>query len=260
VFVGEADEVPVGATRVLAAHGVAPEVHAIARARGLVVVDATCPLVTKIHRETRRFAAGGHCVVLIGQPAHDEVVGTRGQAPQHVVVVADAADVARIQVPDPGRVAWVSQSTLAVEEVARLVGLLRERFPALVDPPSADICYAVSNRQAALRAVAAESDLVLVVGAPNSHNSRQLVPVALAAGARAAHLIESADQASAGWLTGVTTVGVTSGASVPEALVRDVLDWLDARGYTTVQPMVSTVESQRFAVPRALTPAGRAFG
>lgn len=255
VFVREADEVPEGATLVLSAHGVAPEVHATARLRHLDVIDATCPLVTKIHRETRRFAAGGHTVVLIGQPAHDEVVGTRGQAPRHVVVVDGADDIARIQVPDPTRVAWVSQSTLATEEVGRLVALLRQRFPALADPPSADICYAVSNRQAALRAIAAESDLVLVVGAHNSHNSRQLVPVALAAGARAAHLVESADQAAPHWLAGVVTVGVSSGASVPDVLVQGVLGWLASHGYSTVQEVVSTVERQRFAMPRTRTPA-----
>jgi 4-hydroxy-3-methylbut-2-enyl diphosphate reductase len=254
IFVAEVDQVPEGAVLVLAAHGVAPGVREAARVRGLRVIDGTCPLVTKIHREARRFAASGYTVVLIGQDWHDEVVGTRGEAPGQTVVVSGPADIARLEVPDENAVAWVSQSTLAVEEVAHLVGLLRQRFPRLVDPPSDDICYAVSNRQAALKAIAGRSDLVLVVGARNSHNSRQLVPVALAAGASAARLIESADELMAGWLTGVRTVGVTSGASTPDILVRDVLTRLTEQGFPVAQEVTSAVETQVFAKPRGLLP------
>jgi 4-hydroxy-3-methylbut-2-enyl diphosphate reductase len=250
VFVAETEDVPRGARLVLAAHGVAPEVYVSARERNLTVVDATCPLVSKIHRETRRFAAAGYLVVLIGQAGHDEVVGTSGQAPDRVVVVSRSSDVDRLHVPDGERVAWVSQSTLATEDVLAVVERLRHRFPSLVDPPSEDVCYAVSNRQAAVRRIAAESDLVIVVGAANSHNSAILVPVALLAGARAAHRVDSVRNVRDDWLNDVATVGVTSGASVPEILVQEVLTWLAARGYTDVAEISFTVESQVFAKPR----------
>ena len=253
VFVAEADDVPRGARLVLAAHGVAPAVHQSAHERDLKVVDATCPLVTKVHRETRRFAAAGCSVILIGQAEHDEVVGTRGHAPDRVIVVTYASDVDHIEVPDEQRVAWVSQTTFIPGDVAIIVERLRRRFPALVDPPSEDICYAVSNRQEAVRKVAALSDLVIVVGAKNSHNSANMVPVALSAGARSAYRVESVSELLPGWLDGVTTVGLSSGASVPERLVLEVLSWLAARGYADVEEMSSTVETQIFAKPRGLT-------
>jgi 4-hydroxy-3-methylbut-2-enyl diphosphate reductase len=250
IFVAEAEEAPEGAVLVLAAHGVAPRVHDVARARGLRVIDATCPLVTKIHREVRRFADSGFSVVLIGQRSHEEMVGTYGQAPDKVVVVSEPKDISLISVPDDERVAWVSQSTLAVEYVDHMVRLLRQRFPALIDPPSEDICYAVSNRQAAVRAIAPKSDLVLVAGARNSHNSTQLVRVALAAGARMAQLVEAADHIAPSWLADVSTVGVTGGASAPASLIDAVIARLAEHGYTAVEEVVSGVESQSFARPR----------
>ncbi len=258
VFVQERDEVPPGARLVLSAHGVEPDVYVNARDRDVAVIDATCPLVTKIHREARRFAAGGYTVFLIGQSGHDEVVGTRGQAPDRVIVVSHPHDIEDIDVPDGQPVAWVSQSTLASEDVAAVVERLRLRFPSLVDPPSEDVCYAVSNRQAALRRISAESDLVVVVGGRNSHNSAMLVPVALLAGARAAHRVESASELRPEWLVGVVTVGLTGGASTPEILIRDALTWLSGYGFTHVTEVTSTVESQVFARPRALTPRATA--
>ncbi|HEY2794023.1 MAG TPA: 4-hydroxy-3-methylbut-2-enyl diphosphate reductase [Micromonosporaceae bacterium] len=253
VFVAETQEIPRGARLVLAAHGVAPQVYLEARERDLRVLDATCPLVTKTHRETRRFAAAGYTVVLIGDAAHDEVIGTRGQAPGHVIVVRHAADIDEITVPDEQRVAWVSQTTFIAADVAVIVERLRRRFPMLADPPSEDVCYAVSHRQAAVRTIAARSDLVVIVGAKNSHNSSNMVPVALSAGAGSAYLVESANDLLPGWLDGVMTVGLSSGASVPERLVREVLDWLAVRGFVEVEEVVSAVETQVFAKPRELT-------
>jgi 4-hydroxy-3-methylbut-2-enyl diphosphate reductase len=255
IFVAEAEEVPAGAVLVLSAHGVAPQVRAEASDRGLRTIDATCPLVTKIHRETRRFAQAGNSVILIGDPSHVEVVGTRGEAPGQVMVVSAPADIACLEVPDPERVAWVSQSTLTVEFVAAMVSLLRQRFPALASPPSEDICYAVSNRQNALKLIAGRSDLVLVVGAPNSHNCRSMVTVALTAGARAARRIQSADELRDEWLAGTSTIGVSSGASTPEVLVQEVLAWLAARGYPVGEEVISEVETQVFAPPRGCAPA-----
>jgi len=255
IFVAEAEEVPAGAVLVLSAHGVAPQVRTEASARGLRTIDATCPLVTKIHRETRRFAQAGNSVILIGELSHDEVAGTRGQAPGQVMVISELADIARLEVPDPERVAWVSQSTLPVEFVAAMVSLLRQRFPTLTSPPSEDICYAVSNRQNALKVIAGRSDLVLVVGAPNSHNCRSMVTAALAAGARAARRIQSAEELREEWLAGTSTIGVSSGASTPEVLVQEVLAWLAARGYPVAEEVVSKVETQVFAPPRDRVPA-----
>jgi 4-hydroxy-3-methylbut-2-enyl diphosphate reductase len=255
VFVAETDEIPRGARLVLAAHGVAPQVRERAKERDLKVVDATCPLVTKIHRETTRFAAGGYSVILIGQVDHDEVVGTRGHAPDRVIVVTRASDVDEIEVPDEQRVAWVSQTTLIHDDVAVIVERLRRRFPALCDPPSDDICYAVSNRQAAIREIAARSDLVIVVGAKNSHNSANMVPVALSAGAKAAYRVDSVSELLPDWLDGVATVGLSSGASVPEQLVQDVLSWLATNGYADVEEVVSAMETLVFAKPRGLTSA-----
>jgi 4-hydroxy-3-methylbut-2-enyl diphosphate reductase len=232
---------------------VAPQVHQSARERDLKVVDATCPLVTKTHRETQRFAAAGYTVMLIGEPDHDEVVGTRGQAPDRVIVVTHESDIEMLAVPDEQRVAWVSQTTFVAADVAAIVERLRRRFPALADPPSEDICYAVSNRQAAVQQIAARSDLVIVVGAKNSHNSANMVRVALSAGAAPAYLVGSVSDLLPGWLDGVSTVGLSSGASVPERLVREVLGWLADHGYLDVEVVVSTVETQIFAKPRGLT-------
>lgn len=250
IFVAEVDEVPAGGVLVLPAHGVAPEVRTEASARGLRTIDATCPLVTKIHRETRRSAQAGNVVILIGDPSHVEVAGTRGEAPGQVMVISEPADICRLEVPDPERVAWVSQSTLPVEFVAAMVSLLRERFPALTSPPSEDICYAVSNRQNALKVIAGRCDLVLVVGGSNSHNCQSMVTVALTAGAGAARQIQSAGELRDEWLAGMSTIGVSSGASTPEVLVQEVLAWLAARGYPVGEKVVSKVETQVFAPPR----------
>jgi 4-hydroxy-3-methylbut-2-enyl diphosphate reductase len=252
VFVEETDEVPEGAIVVFSAHGVAPSVHEEASARGLRAIDATCPLVTKVHQEARRFANDGFQILLIGHEGHEEVVGTTGEAPDHIALVDGPEGAATVAVPDPQRVAWLSQTTLSVDETIATVDALRARFPALVDPPSDDICYATQNRQAAIKVVAADSDLVVVVGSRNSSNSVRLVEVALEAGASAAYLVDHAEEINEAWLEGVATVGVTSGASVPDLLVREVLDWLAARGYDDVEEVRSAEESLLFALPKEL--------
>ena len=252
VFVDEADDVPPGATVVFSAHGVSPAVHEQAAARGLRTIDATCPLVTKVHQEVKRFARDGYDILLIGHEGHEEVEGTIGEAPQRVQLVdgPDAADSVTVQ--DPSRVMWLSQTTLSVDETLQTVARLRERFPELADPPSDDICYATQNRQVAVKAMAADCDLVLVVGSQNSSNSVRLVEVALAAGARSAHLVDWAREIDPAWLAGVRVVGVTSGASVPEVLVQDVLNFLAQQGYTDVQEVVTAEEKLVFSLPREL--------
>ncbi len=252
VFVEETDEVPAGAIVVFSAHGVAPSVHTDARARGLRAIDATCPLVTKVHHEARRFAADDLDILLIGHEGHEEVVGTTGEAPDNIHLVDGPEDVENIVVRDPDRVAWLSQTTLSVDETMETVRRVRERFPNLLDPPSDDICYATQNRQAAVKRIAAESDLVIVVGSANSSNSVRLVEVALEAGAPAAHRVDAAAELDESWLIGVSTVGVTSGASVPEVLVRGVLDWLARRGYVDVEEVVSAEETLLFSLPSEL--------
>jgi len=252
VFVDEADEVPVGATCVLSAHGVAPTVYVEAAARSLRVIDATCPLVTKVHVEARRFAEDDYDIVLIGHEGHEEVVGTTGEAPEHIRLVDGPGEAATVTVRDPDRVAYLSQTTLSVDETNATVAALRERFPLLQGPPSADICYATSNRQLAVKDIAASADLVLVVGSRNSSNSVRLVEVALDAGAQAAHLVDDASEIDEMWLAGVSTVGLTSGASVPEELVTEVLDWLAARGYADVTEVDSAQEHLLFALPQEL--------
>ena len=251
VFVEETGEVPDGAVVVFSAHGVAPAVRAEASQRGLRVIDATCPLVTKVHREAARFAAAGYDILLIGQPGHDEVAGTLGQAPGRVHLVSGRGDVAAVKVPDPAKVAWLSQTTLAVDEALATASALRERFPQLLDPPSDDICFAAQNRQAAVKRIAAESDLVLVVGSVNSHNSTRLVEVAREAGAPA-HLVDHAGEIDESWLSRVETVGVTGGASAPEILVQGVLAWLGERGFDRVEQIWAAQESVSFALPREL--------
>jgi len=252
VFVDETDQVPEGATVVFSAHGVAPVVHEEARALSLKTIDATCPLVTKVHREAVRFAADDFDILLIGHEGHEEVVGTSGEAPEHITIVDGPDDVANVEVRDPSKVVWLSQTTLSVDETMETVRRLRVRFPQLQDPPSDDICYATQNRQLAVKQMAADTDLMIVVGSRNSSNSVRLVEVALEHGSRAGHLVDFADEIDPAWLEGVDTVGVTSGASVPEVLVRDVLAYLAERGYADVQPVVSAQENLLFSLPNEL--------
>ncbi|MEO3874306.1 4-hydroxy-3-methylbut-2-enyl diphosphate reductase [Nonomuraea sp. B12E4] len=254
VFVEELDEVPDGELVVFSAHGVSPAVKREAAGRGLRTIDATCPLVTKVHKEAARLAAAGHEIVLIGHAEHEEVEGTLGEAPGHIHVV-DPARTDEVTASGAGPVSWLSQTTLAVDETMRAVTALRERFPALADPPSDDICYASQNRQEAIRAIAARCDLVIVVGSANSSNSQRLVEVALNAGAAAAHLVDRATDADERWLAGVDTVGVSAGASVPERLVEELLDWLATRGYADVESVTLTEETLTFSLPVELRPA-----
>ena len=260
IFVEETDEVPEGATVVFSAHGVAPSVHAEAAERQLKTIDATCPLVTKVHLEARRFAAEDYDIVLIGHEGHEEVVGTTGQAPEHMHLVDGVEEAAAVQVRDPDRVAYLSQTTLSVDETNTTVRALRERFPELAGPPSADICYATQNRQVAVKDIAKEADLVLVVGSRNSSNSVRLVEVALDCGAAAAHLVDDASEIDETWLDGVATVGLTSGASVPELLVSGVLNWLAERGFDDVTEVNSAEESLLFALPPELRKDLKAAG
>ncbi|MBA3907409.1 MAG: 4-hydroxy-3-methylbut-2-enyl diphosphate reductase [Pseudonocardiales bacterium] len=259
IFVDEADEVPHGALVVFSAHGVAPAVRDQARRRELRTIDATCPLVTKVHQETKRFAREDYDILLVGHHGHEEVEGTAGEAPAHIQLVETAADVAGVTVRDPAKVVWLSQTTLSVDETLATVRALRERFPSLQNPPSDDICYATQNRQVAVKAMAPRCDLVLVVGSSNSSNSVRLVEVALAAGAGAAHLIDVAREIDESWFPGAATIGVTSGASVPEILVRGVLDLLADRGWDDVEEITTAEETVTFALPRELRPsrAGR---
>jgi 4-hydroxy-3-methylbut-2-enyl diphosphate reductase len=252
VFVDETDEVPEGAVVVFSAHGVAPVVHDEAARRQLVTIDATCPLVTKVHAEARRFAREDYDILLIGHEGHEEVVGTTGEAPERVHLVDGPDAVDRLDVRDPARVAWLSQTTLSVDETLETVAALRRRFPLLLDPPSDDICYATQNRQSAVKQIAAQSQLVLVVGSANSSNSVRLVEVALDAGARRAHLVDDVTHVDPTWLDGVDTVGVTSGASVPESLVGDVLAWLADQGFPSVTEVTAAEEHLTFALPPEL--------
>jgi 4-hydroxy-3-methylbut-2-enyl diphosphate reductase len=252
IFVDENDEVPEGAIVVFSAHGVAPDVHASAAARNLRAIDATCPLVTKVHQEAKRFAADDYDILLIGHEGHEEVIGTSGEAPEHITLVDGPASVDAVTVRDPERVVWLSQTTLSVDETLETVDALRQRFPLLQSPPSDDICYATQNRQAAVKQIAPEVELFLVVGSANSSNSVRMVEVAAAAGATSAHLVENAAALDEAWLAGVTTVGLSSGASVPEILVQDVLAWLAARGWGDVQEVAHTEERLAFALPQEL--------
>ncbi len=252
IFVEETDEVPEGAIVVFSAHGVSPAVHEEAAARRLRTIDATCPLVTKVHNEARRFADSDYDILLIGHAGHEEVEGTAGEAPDHVRLVDGPAAAATVPVRDPEKVVWLSQTTLSVDETMQTVGALRERFPALADPPSDDICYATSNRQSAVKQIAPECDLVVVVGSANSSNSQRLVDVALECGAGTAYLVDAAAEIDEAWLAGVRTVGLTSGASVPEILVAEVLDWLAARGYPLAEEVTLTEERLTFALPPEL--------
>jgi 4-hydroxy-3-methylbut-2-enyl diphosphate reductase len=252
VFVDETDDVPAGAIVIFSAHGVSPAVYQQAEARGLRTLDATCPLVTKVHQEVKRFARDGYDILLIGHQDHEEVEGTAGEAPRQVQLVDGPDAVGSVTVRDPSRVVWLSQTTLSVDETMHTVARLRERFPELADPPSDDICYATQNRQVAVKAMAADCDLVLVVGSRNSSNSVRLVEVALSSGARSAHLVDYSREIDPTWLDGVHTVGVTSGASVPEMLVRDVLAFLAERGYADIQEVITAEETLVFSLPREL--------
>jgi len=252
IFVDETDEVPEGALVVFSAHGVSPAVHAEAAQRGLRTIDATCPLVTKVHNEARRFASQDLDILLIGHAGHEEVEGTAGEAPERVQLVETPDGAADVAVRDPARVAWLSQTTLSVDETLQTVARLRERFPLLIDPPSDDICYATQNRQVAVKQLAGQCELVLVVGSRNSSNSVRLVEVALESGAGASYLVDDATEISADWLDGVTTVGLTSGASVPEELVDGVLHWLAAHGFADVSEVRSAEERLVFSLPKEL--------
>lgn len=252
IFVEELDEVPEGRTVVFSAHGVSPAVHEQAAERGLKTIDATCPLVTKVHHEAKRFASDDYDILLIGHAGHEEVEGTAGEAPDHIQLVESPADVARIEVRDPAKVAWLSQTTLSVDETLETVAAIREKFPLLLDPPSDDICYATQNRQLAVKEISSAADLVIVVGSRNSSNSVRLVEVALEAGAKASYLVDDHTEIDEAWLDGVETVSVTSGASVPEDLVEGVLALLSERGYPDARAVHSAEESLIFALPPEL--------
>jgi len=252
IFVDEAEEVPEDSVVVFSAHGVAPQVREEAAKRGLHTIDATCPLVTKVHSEAKRFAAQDYDILLIGHEGHEEVVGTTGEAPARIHLVDRPEASANIDIRDPAKVVWLSQTTLSVDETNETVAALRERFPSLLDPPSDDICYATQNRQAAVKRIAAEADLIIVVGSRNSSNSVRLVEVALDAGAAAAYLVDDASAVDPAWLQDVVTVGVTSGASVPEDLVSGVLGWLSERGFGTVEEVEAVPERMVFALPHEL--------
>ena len=245
IFVEEVDDVPEGAL-------------VVASARELRTIDATCPLVTKVHNEARRFAREGRQILLIGHDGHEEVEGTAGEAPEDVVLVDGPEQARTVEVRDPEQLVWLSQTTLSVDETNETVRALRERFPALGDPPSDDICYATQNRQNAVKHIAEESDLLLVVGSPNSSNSVRLVEVGLAYGARASYLVDNAGEIDESWLDGVETVGLTSGASVPEELVTEVVDWLAEHGYADLEEVDAPDESTLFALPRELRESRKA--
>lgn len=251
-FVDETDQVPQGALVIFSAHGVSPQVHLGARARGLRTIDATCPLVTKVHKEAVRFAQEDFDILLIGHAGHEEVEGTAGEVPDHIQVVNGPHEVAAVNVRDPARVVWLSQTTLSVDETMETVRLLRERFPLMQDPPSDDICYATQNRQVAVKKLAQECELVIVVGSRNSSNSVRLVEVALEHGAGSAYRVDDAAEIDPAWLEGVATVGVTSGASVPEILVREVLQWLAVRGYGPAEDVITAEEDLLFSLPKEL--------
>ncbi len=260
VFVDEVDEVPEGAHLVFSAHGVSPAVVQAAADRDLQAIDATCPLVTKVHREATRFAGQNKHILLIGHAGHEEVEGTMGHAPEQTTLVTSPDDVDIIEIPATDELVWISQTTLSVDETMETVRRLRERFPQLQDPPSDDICYATQNRQVAIKKVSQDADLVIVVGSANSSNSVRLVEVALEHGARAAYRVDYASEIRQEWLEGVSSVGVTSGASVPEVLVQEVLADLADAGYGTVTEVTTAEEDLMFSLPKELRGDDRALG
>jgi 4-hydroxy-3-methylbut-2-en-1-yl diphosphate reductase len=259
IFVDEETEVPEGQTVVFSAHGVAPTVHQNAAARALQTIDATCPLVTKVHVEARKFAAQGYTIVLIGHSGHEEVEGTMGEAPDNIVLVESVADVDALEVPDPDHIAYISQTTLSVDETREIIVRLRERFPNITGPRTDDICYATTNRQMAVRQMARECDLVLVIGSRNSSNSNRLVEVARDHGARS-HLIDNVGQLEEEWLEGARVVGITSGASAPEELVQGLVDWFRERGTSDVSEFEVVQEDVRFMLPKEIRKALAAAG
>ncbi|MEU5317205.1 4-hydroxy-3-methylbut-2-enyl diphosphate reductase [Streptomyces sp. NPDC021056] len=252
IFVERTEEVPEGNIVMFSAHGVAPVVHEEAARGRLATIDATCPLVTKVHKEAVRFAKEDYDILLIGHEGHEEVIGTSGEAPDHITLVDGPEDVAKVEVRDPSKVVWLSQTTLSVDETMETVDALKTKFPGLISPPSDDICYATQNRQIAVKKLAEDAQLVIVVGSKNSSNSIRMVEVALDAGAPAAHLVDFADEIDEAWLEGVTTVGLTSGASVPDVLVEGVLEWLAERGYGDVETVKTAEESITFSLPKEL--------
>jgi 4-hydroxy-3-methylbut-2-enyl diphosphate reductase len=256
IFVDQETEVPEGELVVFSAHGVAPSVHENAERRRLRTIDATCPLVTKVHVEARKFAAQGYTIVLIGHEGHEEVEGTTGEAPESIVLVQTEADVDELEVEDPERVAFITQTTLSVDETTAIIDRLKEKFPSITGPKTDDICYATTNRQLAVKQLARECDLVLVIGSTNSSNSNRLVEVAREHGA-ASHLIDNSLQVDEGWLDGVETVGITSGASAPEELVEQLVEFFRERGATDVSELRTVDEDVRFMLPSEIraTPA-----
>lgn len=253
IFVDEAADAPEGARLIFSAHGISPAVRNEAGERKQLTLDATCPLVTKVHREVQRFARDGYHILLVGHEGHEEVEGTAGEAPEVTHLVDGVEGVEKL--PDflhDEKLVWLSQTTLSVDETVTIVSKLRERFPQLENPPSDDICYATQNRQESVKAISPKCDLMIVVGSQNSSNSKRLVEVALDAGARDSHLVDFANQIEEAWLDGVETVGVTCGASVPELLVREVLEFLAERGYTDVEQVTTTTETIQFSLPREL--------
>ncbi|MDO5495814.1 MAG: 4-hydroxy-3-methylbut-2-enyl diphosphate reductase, partial [bacterium] len=260
IFVDETDEVPEGARVVFSAHGVSPAVHAEAAARNLATIDATCPLVTKVHKEAVRFANSDYDILLIGHDGHEEVEGTQGEAPDHIQVVNGPHEVDQVEVRDPDKVIWLSQTTLSVDETMETVDLLRQRFPNLMDPPSDDICYATQNRQVAVKKLAPRADVVIVVGSANSSNSVRLVEVALEAGAGSAYRVDKASEVDPAWLEGARTVGLTSGASVPEILVRDVVTRLGDFGFGEIEEVRTATEDIMFSLPKNLRADLKAAG
>lgn len=252
IFVDEVDEVPPGSILVFSAHGVSPAVVKAADERGLQTIDATCPLVTKVHREVQRFAAENYDILLVGHEGHEEVEGTAGEAPDVVQIVNEDDSINSVKIKDPSKVIWLSQTTLSVDETMETVVKLREKFPTLQNPPSDDICYATQNRQVAIKKVGAISDLVIVVGSANSSNTVRLVEVALLAGAKASYRVDYASEIDEAWFEGVETVGVSSGASVPEELVEEVLAYLSKRGYGDVETIQTAEEDIQFSLPKEL--------
>mgnify|MGYP001941439060 FL=1 len=253
IFVDETDEVPEGAHLVFSAHGVSPAVRDSAKSRNLLTLDASCPLVTKVHNEAKRFARDGYHILLVGHEGHEEVEGTAGEAPEITHLVDGVDGVDRLpDFPDDQKLVWLSQTTLSVDETMLIVDKLHERYPNLENPPSDDICYATQNRQAAVKEIAPRCELVIVVGSQNSSNSRRLVEVALEAGAKESHLVDYASQVQDEWFEGVSTVGVTSGASVPEILVKELVEELGRRGYADAEEVTTTVETITFSLPRDL--------
>ncbi|OEU87679.1 4-hydroxy-3-methylbut-2-enyl diphosphate reductase [Streptomyces oceani] len=252
VFVEETEEVPPGEIVIFSAHGVAPTVHEEAERGKLATVDATCPLVTKVHKEAVRYAKDDYDILLIGHEGHEEVIGTSGEAPEHITVVDGPDDVENVRVRDPEKVVWLSQTTLSVDETMETVDALQSRYPNLLSPPSDDICYATQNRQTAIKELAARSDLVLVVGSQNSSNSVRLVETALSHGARDGHLVDNAEEIDEAWLEGVDTIGLSSGASVPEVLIDGVLEWLAARGWDGLEVVQPVQEHMQFSLPKEL--------